>query len=195
MTATAPMTWLPLYIVLFYIVIKNNDNMAQIGLVVGGSLVCLLFADGLADGIVKPWVARPRPSHEPALMMVVDLVNNHRDTPYGFFSAHAANTMSITVFMSLMVRNPWLTTTLVSWSLLNCWTRLYLGLHYPSDILIGLLWGATVGCGVYWTYLWCCRQISLKTTFISKRYTSSGYSLTDVAVTILTFLFCGRLVC
>ena len=62
---TSGFTWVLLYLVLFYIVIKNNDTMSQIGITIGCVLLCLLFADGLADGIVKPLVARPRPLNDP----------------------------------------------------------------------------------------------------------------------------------
>ncbi len=146
---TSGFTWVLLYLVLFYIVIKNNDTMSQIGITIGCVLLCLLFADGLADGIVKPMVARPRPLNDPFIKHTIDIVAGSYDRQYSFFSAHAANTFSLAIFFSLHFRRKAITVVLVAWSLLNCWTRLYMGMHYPSDIVVGLLWGFCVGGGVW----------------------------------------------
>jgi undecaprenyl-diphosphatase len=146
---TSGFTWVLLYLVLFYIVIKNNDTMSQIGITIGCVLLCLLFADGLADGIVKPLVARPRPLNDPFIKHTIDIVAGSYDRQYSFFSAHAANTFSLAIFFSLHFRRKAITVVLVAWSLLNCWTRLYMGMHYPSDIVVGLLWGFCVGGGVW----------------------------------------------
>ena len=73
-TLTSGFSWIPLYVALFYIVIKNNDTMEQIGLTVGCALLCVLLADGLADGIVKPLVARPRPLNDPFIRHTIDVV-------------------------------------------------------------------------------------------------------------------------
>ena len=146
---TSGFTWVLLYLVLFYIVIKNNDTMSQIGITIGCVLLCLLFADGLADGIVKPLVARPRPLNDPFIKHTIDIVAGSYDRQYSFFSAHAANTFSLAIFFSLLFRRKAITVVLVAWSLLNCWTRLYMGMHYPSDIVVGLLWGFCVGGGVW----------------------------------------------
>ena len=146
---TSGFTWVLLYLVLFYIVIKNNDTMSQIGITIGCVLLCLLFADGLADGIVKPLVARPRPLNAPFIKHTIDIVAGSYDRQYSFFSAHAANTFSLAIFFSLLFRRKAITVVLVAWSLLNCWTRLYMGMHYPSDIVVGLLWGICVGGGVW----------------------------------------------
>lgn len=190
MMLTSPLTWLLFFLALFYMVIRNNDSFLQTGLVVGAVAVCLLFADGLADGIVKPLVARPRPSHEPLLRDMIDLVANHRNTPYGFFSAHAANTMSVAVFLSLLVRNWWFTATMLSWSLINCWTRMYLGLHYPLDILCGILWGIFVGCGVYYAYLRLRFRYKPSVRYISDIFTSTGYRHRDIMIVVIAFLLC-----
>lgn len=190
MMLTSPLTWVPLFLSLFYLVIRNNDTMLQIGLVVGGVVVCLLFADGLADGIVKPLVARPRPSQDPIIKYMVDIVDNHRDTLYGFFSAHAANTMSVAVFLGLVVRNWRFTATLLSWSLINCWTRMYLGLHYPFDILCGILWGSLVGWGVYRVYQRIYSRYSPVVKYISDIFSPTGYRHNDITIVVIAFLLC-----
>ena len=142
---TSGLTWIPLYLTLFYIIVRNNETMAQIGLAVMVALVCVALSEGITDGVVKPLVERWRPNNDPILKYTIQVVGNLRGSGYSFFSAHAANTMSIAMFFSLLMRGKRLAIALFSWSLLNCWTRLYLGMHYPSDILCGLLVGAVIG--------------------------------------------------
>ncbi len=178
-------TWTPLFLALFFLVVKNNETMPQIVLVTCCAGLCILLADGMADGIVKPLVARPRPAMDPYLKYLVDVVDGHRGSGFSFFSAHAANTMSLAVFFSMLVRNRLFTTVMVLWSLLNCWTRLYLGLHYPVDIVCGLLWGIVSGLISYMVYHKFYYKISPKINYISSHYTSSGYSMADIDMVVV----------
>lgn len=146
---TNAVTWIPLYISLFYIVIRNNETAAKILLVLAGAGLCVFFAGSIDDMIVKPTVARWRPTHDPEIGLLVDIVDGYRGGKYGFFSAHAANTFSIAVYFCWLVRSKLLSLSLVLWSFTNCYTRLYLGVHYPGDILVGLTWGFIVGTAVY----------------------------------------------
>lgn len=184
---TSGFTWIPLYVVLFIVVMRNNETMMQIGLVVGGALLCILFADGFSDGIIKPLAERWRPSNDPLVKYSVQVVDNLRMKDYSFCSAHAANTMSIAVFFSLLVRSRMLTITMIVWSLVNCWTRLYLGVHYPLDIATGLLLGSVVGFLVYLLYHRMYRRISPEIKYISNQYTSTGYDHDDIDM-IMTVL-------
>ena len=177
---TSGFTWIPLYVVLFIVVMRNNETMMQIGLVVGAALLCILFADGFSDGIIKPLAERWRPSNDPLVKYSVQVVDNLRMKDYSFCSAHAANTMSIAVFFSLLVRSRMLTITMIVWSLVNCWTRLYLGVHYPLDIATGLLLGSVVGFLVYLLYHRMYRRISPEIKYISNQYTSTGYDRDDI---------------
>lgn len=152
LTLTNAKTWIPLYIGLFYVVLKTNKNVRDVLLILAAAGLCYLLAGAVDDGIVKPLVARWRPTHDPEIGSLVDVVNGYRGGKYGFFSAHAANTFSIAIFFSLLMRQHLLTFFLVGWSLLNCYTRLYLGVHYPGDITVGLLWGGFVGWLVYQLY-------------------------------------------
>ena len=153
LTLTNAKTWIPLYLGLFYVVlVTHKPNWRAIGLILAAAGLCVLLAGTIDDTIVKPLVARWRPTHDPEIGMLVDVVDGYRGGNYGFFSAHAANTFSIALFFSLLMRHKLFVCFMVAWSLLNCWTRLYLGVHYPGDITVGLLWGALVGYGVYRLY-------------------------------------------
>lgn len=177
---TSGLTWIPLYVMLFFVVMRNNETMGQIALVVGSAIFCVLFADGLVDGIIKQLAERWRPSNDPTFKYMVQVVDDIRLKGYSFCSAHAANTMSLAVFFSLLIRSKMLTITLVIWSLINCWTRLYLGVHYPSDILCGMIIGIIVGILVYLLYYKIYLRISPKINYISNQYTSTGYDLDDI---------------
>ena len=184
---TSGLTWIPLYVMLFFVVMRNNETMGQIALVVGSAIFCVLFADGLVDGIIKQLAERWRPSNDPTFKYMVQVVDDIRLKGYSFCSAHAANTMSLAVFFSLLIRSKLLTITLVIWSLINCWTRLYLGVHYPSDILCGMIIGIIVGILVYLLYYKIYLRISPKINYISNQYTSTGYDHDDIdkAIVIL----------
>lgn len=177
---TSGLTWIPLYVMLFFVVMRNNETMGQIALVVGSAIFCVLFADGLVDGIIKQLAERWRPSNDPTFKYMVQVVDDIRLKGYSFCSAHAANTMSLAVFFSLLIRSKMPTITLVIWSLINCWTRLYLGVHYPSDILCGMIIGIIVGILVYLLYYKIYLRISPKINYISNQYTSTGYDHDDI---------------
>lgn len=181
---TTASTWIPLYVALLYVVINNNDNVRQIMLVVACAAMCVLLSGTIDDTFVKPLVARWRPTHDPEIGLLVDVVNGYRGGKYGFFSAHAANTFSIAVFFSLVIRSGRLTAVLISWSLVNCWTRMYLGVHFPGDILCGLAWGGVVGLGMAWLYRWLRLRCGACKSFISTQYTSTGYAFTDIDIII-----------
>lgn len=188
-TLTAAATWIPLYIALFYMVMKNNNSVQKIFFIVACAGLCYLFAGAFDDGIIKPLVARWRPTHDPVIGWQVDVVNGYRGGKYGFFSAHASNTFSLAVFFSLLVRSRLLSIALVFWSVVNCWTRLYLGVHFPGDIIVGLLWGGAVGVAVYYFYLRMEHRFGSGMKFISTQYTITGYQRCDIDVVTSVLIF------
>lgn len=151
-TLTCGYMWIPLYIALLLLVINNHKTVAQISLVIGMALLAIVLSEGMADLIVKPLVARLRPIHDTLMQDRVQVVNNYRVEGHSFFSAHASNTMAVAVFFSLLVKDRLFACTLITWALVNCWTRLYLGVHYPSDIIVGVVWGSVSGLFAYTMY-------------------------------------------
>lgn len=188
-TLTNALTWIPFYLALFFVVIKNNESVQKILLVLASAALCVLVAGTIDDTIVKPTVARWRPTHDPQIGLLVDIVDGYRGGKYGFFSAHAANTFSIAIFFWWLVRSRLLTCAMVIWSLTNCWTRLYLGVHYPGDILVGLCWGAFAGSVAYWFYRRIATRLSTGMNFTSTHYTKTGYQCSDVDVPVSMLVF------
>ena len=146
---SSPRTWLPLYLLLIGLVAWRFRSWKAALLIILGFVVAVGLSDILCSGILKPLVCRLRPTHEPALDPVY-LVNGYTGGKYGFCSSHAANTMTVATLFSLLCRNKIATAGLMVWVALNCYSRMYLGAHYPSDILVGLLIGALFAVVVYW---------------------------------------------
>lgn len=187
---TSGFTWIPLYLALFYLVIKNNETMVQIGLAIGCAVLCVVLSGGIDDMIVKPLVARLRPTVDPHVKFTIDIVNGITEAKqFSFFSAHAANTFTIAAFFALLVRSRLLNAALFTWALLNGWTRLYLGVHYPSDVLIGILWGCVVAVLVYWFYFRTYRRISPALNYVSSQYTVTGYNQGDIDMVLTVLMF------
>ena len=160
-TATKTSTWIPLGILLLYVLMrmKNWKNALLVILCVA---IAITLADQMASGIFKPLVARLRPSHNPELQGVIDIVGDYRGGRYGFFSSHAANTCAVAVFLSLLFRKRVFTVAICSWAMVNSWTRLYLGVHYVGDIMVGLIWGAFVGWMVFRLYRFLTLKVKLE---------------------------------
>ncbi len=153
MLLTKPLTWVPFYAFLLLVLILRVksiglgkwDRFKTIILILIGAALCILVADQVASHLCKPLFQRLRPTHEPSLDGIVRIVQDYRGGLYGFFSSHAANTCALAVYFSLIIRRRPITVLLILFVAINCWTRLYLGAHYVSDILVGLIFGALVG--------------------------------------------------
>ena len=149
---TRTSTWIPLMVVLLIVLLRNRSWREVLLFVVFLSLVILL-CDQFASTLCKPLFQRFRPSHEPALEQLVDLVGDRRGGLYGFISSHAANTFGAFAFISLYLRRTAVTTlqvlpavvAVLLWACLSSYSRIYLGLHYPGDILCGALAGLLIG--------------------------------------------------
>ena len=148
-TVSAAKTWIWLYVVLLILLVKQFRNWKTILLILVGFGIAVGMSDFITSGLIKPIVCRLRPTHEPAIDPI-RLVHHYVGGRYGFCSSHAANTMACALLFSLLYRNKIATASLMTWVALNCYSRMYLGVHYPSDIMAGLLVGALLAACCYW---------------------------------------------
>lgn len=156
-------TWLPLYALLVGLIVyrfgilspslckegRRGSSLLRVLIILAGFAVAVGVSDFVSSGIIKPWVCRLRPTHEPALAGMLHLVNGYTGGLYGFVSSHAANTMACALLFALLYRNKYATVGLMLWVALNCYSRMYLGVHYPADIIGGLAIGAMMATLTY----------------------------------------------
>lgn len=149
MAITGRWTWVPFYALLVALLFwRCGWRKALL------YLVCIAMTIALADQIcahlIRPMVERLRPcSPLNPLSASVQLVNGYAPGSYSFPSCHGANTFALATFMSLCVRRRAFTAFMFLWAALVSCSRLYLGVHYPSDILAGAAIGALIALGVY----------------------------------------------
>lgn len=148
---TSTLTWIPLYVVLAW-VIFSRQGANGIGTVFFIALL-ITAADQTASSIIKPLVERYRPSHDSVLQYMVHLVNGYSGGRFGFVSSHAANTFALATFLSLVIRNRFMSWTLFIWAAINCYSRIYCGVHFVGDIVCGALIGVIFAAIAYQLYL------------------------------------------
>ena len=156
-------TWLPLYALLVGLIVyrfgilspslcregRRGSSLLRVLIILAGFAVAVGVSDFVSSGIIKPWVCRLRPTHEPEIAGLIHLVNGYTGGLYGFVSSHAANTMACALLFALLYRNKYATVGLMLWVALNCYSRMYLGVHYPADIIGGLAIGAMMAILTY----------------------------------------------
>lgn len=186
MTITRIATWLLFYVAIIFVMLRSYGvkHVVLILFMVG---LAILLADQGASGICKPLVHRFRPTHEPLLTGLVDIVDGYRGGKYGFMSSHAANGFAICTLVSLIIRYRWATVTMFIFASLSSFSRIYLGLHYPGDILCGGLWGVICGFIAYWLYSIIAKRMNISKRFYSDAYTKGGILKADANIVPLAY--------
>ena len=141
-----------LVLALLWILIHKNRRHAL--LVLAMVALAILLADQVSSGLIKHLVERLRPTHDPSLENAVHIVNGYRGGMYGFVSSHAANFFAIATLVSFIMRHRLVVIALYGWGLAQCYSRMYLGVHYPGDILGGIIVGMLAGWLVWRLMCW-----------------------------------------
>lgn len=192
---TKTATWIPLLLVVLYLVAKNSTWRRMFFVVVALG-VTILLADQLSSAVIKPLVMRWRPTHDVAFQHSIDIVRGYTGGRYGFVSSHAANTFAIFAFLSLLFRSRVASVCFFLWACLSSYSRVYLGVHFPGDILCGALLGLVVGTVVYLIYRRLQNHFVGEYTYTSPAYTSGGFLVSDMSLVafVLTATCCVVLV-
>ncbi len=184
---TKTITWIPLALVLLYVILKNCE-IRRIVLILLALTTTIVLADQLSSSVIKPIVMRWRPTHDPTFLQTIDTVHGYTGGRFSFVSSHAANTFSLFVFLSLLLRSRLMSIFLFVWALLSSYSRIYLGVHYPGDILCGALLGMTVGAFVYFVYHIIYLRMVGERQFYSNAYTTSGFLYVDMHLLAYTLM-------
>jgi len=142
--------WIPLYLALIFWLFYKFRKKAWIPLSL--TILVIALSDLGSVHLFKNVFLRLRPSHNPELSSVIHLVNNYHGGWYGFISSHAANTFGLAVFLSLIYRDRVFAVSIIIWAIIVSYSRIYLGVHYPLDVICGALWGSAMAWGVYFSY-------------------------------------------
>ena len=142
---TNMLIWLPLYLLLIYWVIKQYGKRSWWIFVALG--VVVLCSDQISASIFKPLFHRLRPCYTPELEGLIHLPKGLAGGKLSFVSSHAANTFAIATFLTAAMRQnkKWIGWILFPWALISSYSRIYLGFHYPGDIICGAILGILIG--------------------------------------------------
>lgn len=142
-------------LVVFFLLYRHHWRKLLLLILI--TVLVVTLCDQITSGIFKPWVQRLRPSRDPLLQDLLFYVNDYRGGRYGFMSSHAANSFGMAMWLSCLFRNRTFRCCIFVWAILNSYSRIYLGVHYPGDIICGAAVGLLCGWFCYWLYSRLCR--------------------------------------
>ncbi|MDX2442800.1 MAG: phosphatase PAP2 family protein [Bacteroidales bacterium] len=143
-------SWLFLYIILLIgLAIKYRWRMIFVVLAVA---LVITASDQFSVHFFKEIFMRLRPCHDPEISGLVHIVNDHCGGKFGFVSSHAANTFALAMLTSGLFKNKYFTWFIFAWATIVSYSRIYLGVHYPGDIIGGALLGIFLGWVVFLLY-------------------------------------------
>jgi len=137
-------SWIPLYALLVvFLLIKFKQRLL---LITPFIVLLIVMSDQTSVHLFKNVFMRLRPCHNPDISNLVHIVNDHCGGQYGFVSSHATNTFALAFFVGSILKKhmSWLLPSLLVWAAIVSYSRIYLGVHYPADVLCGALLGIII---------------------------------------------------
>lgn len=155
--------WAPLYLaILLYLSFRYKRKFL---IIIPFIILAVTLADQVSVQLFKNIFLRLRPCHEPSLAGMVHLVNGECGGLYGFVSSHASNSFNVALLSLMLIKRRWYTISIITWASVIGYSRIYLGVHYPGDVVFGAMVGAFIGWGVYKLY-----ELTDKKLLINKEY-------------------------
>lgn len=140
---TYKFTWIPMYLFLIVLIFRKYQRKALF--VILSLVVAVALADQITSGLMKPFFARLRPCHDPVIGSLVHLVSGCGGQ-FGFASSHASTSFALATSCFIVTKTTipqtWL---LFVWALIYSYSRIYVGVHYPGDIVVGAFMGILAG--------------------------------------------------
>jgi undecaprenyl-diphosphatase len=156
--------WIPLYVaILLYL---NRKYQKKFFIIIIFIVLSVLLADQLSV-LLKYSVHRLRPCHEPYLRGLVHTVRNECGGLYSFVSSHASNSFNVALLSLSFIKKRWYTIFIILWALTVGYSRIYLGVHYPGDVLCGSILGGIVGWSMYKCYELTDKKILMKKEYFN----------------------------
>lgn len=184
---TGKVAWIFAAVVIVFFLIKNYKKES---IWILGFLVLTLVLTDQISNVFKYTFERLRPTHAPELQGLVKPVFGHLAGKFGFFSAHAANSFAFALFTTLLFKNKVYGAVIFLWATINAYTRMYLGVHYPGDILVGIVIGLVLSSLTFLLL----DKVILKKTSVKKvssnelKYIFVALGLTILVLAILSVL-------
>jgi undecaprenyl-diphosphatase len=161
--------WAPLYLaILLYLGFRYKRKFL---IIIPFIILAVTLADQVSVQLFKNIFQRLRPCHEPSLAGMVHLVNGECGGLYGFVSSHASNSFNVALLSLMFIKRRWYTISIILWASVIGYSRIYLGVHYPGDVVCGAMVGAFIGWGVYKLY-----ELTDKEVLINNKYFSHDTS-------------------
>lgn len=152
-TFTGRYVWVLLF--LFFLVMFFYKTKPREGILAAVFFILVIVVcDQVSSSIVKEIFQRLRPTRHPDFKDLVDMVNGYRGGGFSFVSGHATNSLGLAVLLSLIYRSRWVTIPVLIWAILNSYSRIYLGVHFVSDVIGGNILGSLLAWIVYNLYVW-----------------------------------------
>lgn len=136
-------TWIPLYLLILVLLIIRYRKLSLV--IIPVIIMLITISDQVSSGLFKVIFERLRPCHEPGLSCLVHLVNGYCGGSFGFVSSHAANAAALATFTSMLFKRRIYSWLIFTWAAMVSYSRIYLGVHYPGDVICGFLLGMILG--------------------------------------------------
>jgi undecaprenyl-diphosphatase len=152
--------WIPLYLIFLFLIIRKYRWYSI--LIIVFTTILITASDQTSVHLFKDVFHRLRPCHDPSLEGMVHLVRNHCGGEYGFVSSHAVNMFALSIFLIHFLGNRIFTPLILIWAAVICYSRVYLGVHFPGDVIVGALAGSLIGLIIGQICLRLCRVMGYK---------------------------------